>query len=75
MASRFLTPLGSRGLFGRDPFLDMQREMNRLLDRGFRDLAGTGEDSFMLAERQWALYGLITVVIGVLLFRWGSRRS
>ena len=51
MASRFLTPLGSRGLFGRDPFLDMQREMNRLLDRGFRDLAGTGEDSFMLSPK------------------------
>ena len=31
-------------------------------------------ESFMLAEREWALYGAITVIIGVLLFRWGSRR-
>ncbi|WP_120715633.1 hypothetical protein [Tsuneonella amylolytica] len=31
-------------------------------------------ESFMLAERKWALYGGITVVIGVVLFWWGSRR-
>ena len=31
-------------------------------------------ESFMLAERKWALYGAITVAIGVLLFWWGSRR-
>lgn len=31
-------------------------------------------ESFMLAERQWALYGAVTVLIGVLLFWWGSRR-
>lgn len=32
-------------------------------------------ESFMLAERQWAIYGAITVVIGVLLFGWGRRRN
>ena len=31
-------------------------------------------DSFMLADRSWALYGAITVVVGALLFWWGSRR-
>ncbi|MGX7952607.1 hypothetical protein ACWPM1_08575 [Tsuneonella sp. HG249] len=31
-------------------------------------------ESFMLAERQWAVYGAITVAIGVALFWWGSRR-
>ena len=31
-------------------------------------------ESFMLAERKWALYGAMTAVIGVLLFWWGSRR-
>ena len=31
-------------------------------------------ESFMLAERKWALYGAITVAIGGLLFLWGSRR-
>ena len=51
-----------------------------VLSGGLWALQGLGivmwpAESFMLAERQWALYGLITVVIGVLLFRWGSRRS
>jgi len=31
-------------------------------------------DSFMLAHREWALYGAITVVVGIVLFWWGSRR-
>jgi hypothetical protein len=31
-------------------------------------------ESFMLAERQWALYGAVTVAVGALLFWWGSRR-
>lgn len=31
-------------------------------------------ESFMLAERKWALYGGITAAVGVLLFWWGSRR-
>jgi hypothetical protein len=30
--------------------------------------------SFMLADRSWAVKGAITVVIGALLFWWGSRR-
>ncbi|WP_057882703.1 hypothetical protein [Tsuneonella troitsensis] len=50
-----------------------------VLSGGLWALQGLGlvmwpAESFMLAERQWALYGLITVVIGILLFRWGSRR-
>ncbi len=51
MASRFLTPFGSRGLFSRDPFFDLQREMNRLLDRSFRDVTEAGEAGFMLSPR------------------------
>jgi HSP20 family protein len=51
MASRFLTPFGSRGLFGRDPFVDLQRDMNRLFDRSFRDLTETSEGGFMLSPR------------------------
>lgn len=31
-------------------------------------------DSFMLAERQWALYGALTFSIGLLLFWRASRR-
>ena len=31
-------------------------------------------ESFMLADRSWALYGSLTVVVGVLLFWWGGRR-
>lgn len=31
-------------------------------------------DSFMLADRSWAVNGAITVVVGALLFWWGSRR-
>jgi hypothetical protein len=50
-----------------------------VLSGGLWALQGLGivmwpAESFMLAERQWALYGAITVVVGVLLFRWGSRR-
>jgi hypothetical protein len=30
--------------------------------------------SFMLADRSWAVNGAITVVIGALLFWWGSRQ-
>lgn len=51
MASRFLTPFGTRGLFARDPVFDLQREMNRLLDRSFRDFTETGEAGFMLSPR------------------------
>jgi hypothetical protein len=50
-----------------------------VLSGGLWALQGLGlvmwpAESFMLAERQWALYGLITVVIGILLFRWGGSR-
>jgi HSP20 family protein len=51
MTSRFLTPFGSRGLLGREPFFDLQREMNRLLDRSFRDFTDTSEAGFMLSPR------------------------
>ena len=30
-------------------------------------------ESFMLAERKWALYGAITVVIGIVLWRVATR--
>ncbi len=50
-----------------------------VLSGGLWSLQGLGivmwpAQSFMLAERQWALYGAITILIGVLLFWWGSRR-
>jgi HSP20 family protein len=51
MASRFLTPFGARGLLGRDPFFDLQREMSRLLDRSFRDFTDIEKASFMLSPR------------------------
>jgi hypothetical protein len=31
-------------------------------------------ESFMLARRQWAVYGAITVAIGLLLIWWPRRR-
>jgi HSP20 family protein len=42
MASRFLIPFGNRGLLGRDPFLDLHREVNRLFDDSFRNLRESG---------------------------------
>ena len=43
MASRFLAPFtGGRGLIGRDPFLDLHREVNRLFDDTFRSF-GDGQ--------------------------------
>ncbi len=50
-----------------------------VLAGGLRTLQGLGlvmwpAESFMLAERKWALYGAITVAIGATMFRWGSRR-
>ncbi|MCT2558696.1 hypothetical protein N0B51_06860 [Tsuneonella sp. YG55] len=50
-----------------------------VLSGGLWALQGLGlvmwpAESFMLAERQWALYGTITAIIGALLFWWGSRR-
>ena len=38
MATRFLVPLGGRGLLSRDPFMDLHREMNRLFDDSFRGM-------------------------------------
>jgi HSP20 family protein len=54
MASRFLTPFGGRGLLGRDPFLDLHREVNRLFDdslRSMRDSSGGGGGGFMLSPK------------------------
>lgn len=50
-----------------------------VLSGGLWALQGLGlvmwpAESFMLAQREWAIYGAVTVVVGVLLFRWGSRR-
>jgi hypothetical protein len=50
-----------------------------MLSGGLWALQGLGlvmwpAESFMLAERQWALYGAITFLIGLLLFWRGSRR-
>ena len=51
-----------------------------MLAGGLWTLQGLGlvmwpAESFMLAQPQWALYGALTVAIGVGLFWWGSRRS
>lgn len=51
-----------------------------ILSGGLWTLQGLGivmwpAESFMLAERQWALYGLITVAIGAVLFWFGSKRG
>ncbi|HET9336824.1 MAG TPA: Hsp20/alpha crystallin family protein [Sphingomicrobium sp.] len=52
MASRFLTPFGARGLLGRDPFLDLHREVNRLFDDSFRNMnEGRGGGVTMLNPR------------------------
>ncbi|MGN3973177.1 hypothetical protein [Tsuneonella sp. SYSU-LHT278] len=50
-----------------------------VLSGGLWALQGLGlvmwpAESFMLADRQWALYGTITAIIGALLLWWGSRR-
>ena len=52
--ARFLTPLGGRGLLGRDPFLDLHREVNRLFDDSFRTMReGSGNEGtgFMLSPK------------------------
>ena len=53
MASRFLTPFSSgRALWGRDPFLQLHRDMNRLLDDTFRDWdGGEGGGGLLTAPR------------------------
>ena len=50
MASRFLAPHSSdRGLWSRDPFLQLHREVNRLLDDSFRDWGGPGAIGGLIA--------------------------
>lgn len=51
MASRFLTPFGGRGLLGRDPFLDLHREVNRLFDDSLRTMREGGGGVTMLNPR------------------------
>ncbi|HEY0628978.1 MAG TPA: Hsp20/alpha crystallin family protein [Sphingomicrobium sp.] len=54
MASRFLIPFGGRGLLGRDPFLDLHREVNRLFDdslRSMREGSSSGGSGFMLSPK------------------------
>lgn len=40
MASRFIVPFGGRSLTGRDPFLSLHREMNRLFEDTMRSVGG-----------------------------------
>jgi HSP20 family protein len=48
MASRFLTPFSGRGLLGRDPFLELHREVNRLFDDSLRGASqGSGSGALM----------------------------
>jgi len=47
MASRFLTPFGGRGLLGRDPFLDLHREVNRLFDDSLRSMRDDGAGAML----------------------------
>lgn len=49
--ARFLTPLGGRGLLGRDPFIDFRREMDRLFDQSFGGLGESERGSFMLSPK------------------------
>lgn len=48
MASRFLIPFSNRGLLGRDSFLDLHREVNRLFDDSFRTMRESGGGASML---------------------------
>lgn len=52
--ARFLAPFGGRGLLGRDPFLDLHREVNRLFDdslRSMRDAGASEGGGFMLSPK------------------------
>ena len=52
MASRFPTPFSpGRGLWGRDPFLQLHREVNRLFDDTFRDWGEGDQRSLLAAPR------------------------
>ena len=51
-----------------------------ILAGGLWALQGAGivmwpESSFMLAQREWVLYGLVTVAVGALLLWWVRRRA
>jgi HSP20 family protein len=49
MASRFLTPFGGRGLLARDPFVELNREINRLFDDPLRGALEAPRGTFMLS--------------------------
>ena len=51
MASRFLIPLGGRGLLGRDPFLNLHREVNRLFDDSLRTMREGSSERFALTPK------------------------
>ena len=51
-----------------------------IVSGGFWALQGAGiimwpAESFMLAQGQWILYGLITLAVGVVLLGWARRRA
>ena len=51
-----------------------------ILAGGLWALQGAGivmwpESSFMLAQREWVIYGLVTVAVGALLLWWARRRA
>ena len=51
-----------------------------VLSGGLSTLQGLGmvmwpAESFMLAERRWVLYGLMTVAVGAVLLWWARRRA
>lgn len=61
------------------PFVLKVLGVAMMLSGGLWALQGLGlvmwpAESFMLAERQWALYGTITFLIGAFLFWRGTRR-
>lgn len=61
------------------PFVLKVLGVAMMLSGGLWALQGLGlvmwpAESFMLAERQWALYGTITFLIGAFLFWRGARR-
>jgi hypothetical protein len=60
-------------------FVRMVLGVALMLAGGLWTLQGLGlvmwpAESFMLADRQWALYGSLTFALGVMLFWYGSRR-
>ena len=47
----FLTPFSGRGLLGRDPFMDLHREVNRLFDDSFRSMREGGGGVGLLSPK------------------------